>query len=51
MRGIETYLYITLNDGRMIARASAGIKASVRDEVLLALDGTRLHIFDKETEG
>lgn len=48
--GSETYLYITVNGERMIARVSSRIDAQVGDQVELAVDSGKIHLFDRETE-
>jgi len=52
MLGAETYLYITLAGvTNMIARVDPTVSRSkVGDVVTLAIDGNRVHLFDKETE-
>jgi multiple sugar transport system ATP-binding protein len=52
MLGAETYLYITLAGmTNMIARVDPTVSHSkVGDVVSLAIDGNRVHLFDKETE-
>ncbi|MDW7659370.1 MAG: TOBE domain-containing protein [Bacillota bacterium] len=52
MLGAETYLYITVvGMTNMIARVDPTVSHSkVGDVVSLAIDGNRVHLFDKETE-
>jgi len=52
MLGAETYLYVTVaNENNLIARVDPTISRSkVGDIAALAIDGNRIHLFDKETE-
>ncbi len=52
MLGAETYLYITVaGSNNMISRVDPTVSHSkVGDDVTLAVDGNRVHLFDKETE-
>ena len=47
--GSEIYLYFTLCGSNMIARVSPNTKAGSGDAVQLALDGQKIHLFDKDT--
>ncbi len=51
MLGAETYLYVTLGDMSITARVDPTQKHShVGDTATFAIDGQRVHLFDKETE-
>ena len=51
MLGAETYLYVTLGDMSITARVDPTEKHShVGDNANFAIDGKRIHLFDKETE-
>ena len=50
MMGAETYLYLTINDSKAIARVSSRFDTQIGDEVKVALDLNRIHLFDKDTE-
>ena len=48
--GAEIYLYLTVGEQRMIARVSSRSQARAGDKIKIALEASRIHIFDKETE-
>lgn len=48
--GSETYLYISLEASRSVARVDSRNQAQIGDTVKLAIDKNRVHLFDKETE-
>ena len=48
--GAETYLYLVLGDEQIIARVSLDTKAQAGQPIKLALDGNKIHMFDKETK-
>lgn len=50
MMGSETYLYMMVNGVRMNARVSSRVTAEVGEQVTLAVDSDKIHLFDKETE-
>ena len=50
MMGAETYLYLTCEGIPLTARVSPRSTARPQDEIKVALDPNRIHIFDKETE-
>ena len=50
MMGAETYLYLTCEGINLTARVSPRSTARPQDEIQVALDPNRIHIFDKETE-
>jgi len=50
MMGAETYLYLLCEGVSMTARVSPRSTARPGDNIRVALDPNRIHIFDKETE-
>ncbi|MBO4925713.1 MAG: ABC transporter ATP-binding protein, partial [Clostridia bacterium] len=52
LMGSETYLYFNTDgkDDNIIARVDPRTKTRADDDVLVAMDTTRLHFFDKDTE-
>ncbi len=50
LMGAEIYLYITLEEQRMIARVSSRSTARAGDKIRVAIDLSRIHLFDKDTE-
>ncbi len=50
MMGAETFLYITLEGQKFVARVSPRSKAQAGDKIKLAFDANRIHLFDKDTE-
>ncbi|NBI07824.1 ABC transporter ATP-binding protein [Senegalia massiliensis] len=50
MMGSETYLYLNIFGNSAIARVNPRNKSKAGDEVSLAFDTNRIHLFDKETE-
>ena len=50
LMGAEIYLYVTCEEQNLIAKVSSRSTARAGDTVKLALDMSRVHIFDKETE-
>ena len=48
--GAEVYLYFDLEGFDCTARVNARTTARPGDEVVMAMDLTKLHIFDKDTE-
>lgn len=48
--GSEIYLYLALNNHSIIARVDAGSKAKVGDKIKVAIDTSKMHIFDATTE-
>ena len=47
--GAETYLYVKTEGHSLTARVAPTSTARVEDEIKLAIDPNRMHIFDKET--
>lgn len=50
MMGAETFLYLTCENIPLTARVSARSTARPQDDIKIAIDPNKLHIFDKETE-
>ena len=51
MLGAETYLYVTIGDMSVTCRVDpTESHAHVGDHATFAIDGNRIHLFDKETE-
>ena len=50
LMGAEIHLYINSEDQNMTARVSSRSKAKTGDTIKIALDVSRMHIFDKDTE-
>ncbi|MBQ8391588.1 MAG: sn-glycerol-3-phosphate ABC transporter ATP-binding protein UgpC [Clostridia bacterium] len=50
MMGAETYLYVVVDGISLIARVKSDSTAKVGDSVRVALDSSKIHLFDKETE-
>ncbi|MDE5569974.1 MAG: sn-glycerol-3-phosphate ABC transporter ATP-binding protein UgpC [Ruminococcus sp.] len=50
MMGAEVYLYLTCQGNNLTARVSPRSTARIGDQIKVAIDPNRIHIFDKETE-
>ena len=50
LTGAETYLYLTCEGYPLTARVSPRSTARPQDEIDIAIDPNRIHLFDKETE-
>lgn len=50
MMGAETYLYLTKNKNSFTVRLSGSSKVKAGDTIKVALDESKIHVFDKETE-
>ena len=48
--GAETYLYLTIQGKQFIARVNPRTGAKPQDQIKVAFDATKIHLFDKETE-
>ena len=48
--GAEVLLYYTLAGANMSARVDSDTEARFGDHIKLALDPSKIHVFDKETE-
>ena len=49
MMGAETFLYINFEDNDMTARVSPRATISAGDEITMAVDPNKVHLFDKDT--
>ncbi|MDD6800714.1 MAG: ABC transporter ATP-binding protein [Firmicutes bacterium] len=50
LMGAEIYLYLTSEEQSLTARVSARSVARTGDSIKIAIDASRIHIFDKDTE-
>ncbi|OGO93245.1 MAG: sugar ABC transporter ATP-binding protein [Clostridiales bacterium GWF2_38_85] len=50
LMGAEIYLYLSVEDVRLTSRVSSRSKAKSGDTIQIAIDTSRMHIFDKDTE-
>ena len=50
MMGAETYLYLLLDKTQLVARVNRRSTAEIGQDIQVALDANKLHLFDKETE-
>lgn len=50
MLGSETFLYLFVNEVSMTARVHPDTKAKAGDKIKIAIDTSKCHLFDKETE-
>lgn len=50
LMGSEIYLYVTSNNTKLVARIPPRGNPKDGDTIRLAIDGTKIHLFDKETE-
>ncbi len=50
MMGAETYLYLKVDDTPFTARVNPRSTAQAGDDIKIALDLNKIHLFDKETE-
>ncbi len=51
LMGAEVYLYLNIGEElNMISRVSSRSKAKAGDDIKIAVDTTRIHFFDKDTE-
>ncbi|MFA6309550.1 MAG: sn-glycerol-3-phosphate ABC transporter ATP-binding protein UgpC [Clostridia bacterium] len=48
--GSETYLYLLIDGNNFTARVNPRTTARPLDQIKVALDSTKIHVFDKETE-
>ena len=48
--GSEIYLYLTCNGQKLVARVPSRTGIRADDQVKLALDANKIHVFDSETE-
>ena len=50
MMGAETYLYLNCEGNAITARVEPTSVAKSGDEITIAFDMNKMHLFDKETE-
>ena len=50
LMGAETYLYLNVEGFNFTARVEPTSTAHPGDEVEVALENTKIHLFDKETQ-
>jgi multiple sugar transport system ATP-binding protein len=50
LMGAETNIYMSKGDTSIVARVNGSSKAKVGDKIKIALDTSKIHVFDKETE-
>jgi len=50
LMGSEIYLYLLVDEQSLVARVSARSTARTGDTIKIAVDASRIHIFDKDTE-
>lgn len=50
MLGSETYLYLDLEGNKMIARVEPNIKVGIGENIHVAFDISKMHMFDKNSE-
>jgi multiple sugar transport system ATP-binding protein len=50
LMGAEVYLHVNSNGQKITVRASGNIIAEPGEEIKIALDADKIHLFDKETE-
>ena len=50
LMGAEIYLYLITGEQKLIARVSSRSRARAGDTIKVALDVSRIHLFDKDTE-
>ena len=48
--GAETYIYLSKGKSNITARVNGSSKSKAGDKIKIALDMSKIHIFDKETE-
>lgn len=50
LMGSEIYLYLKANDQKLVARVPAHVNVKAEDDIRVAFDTEKIHVFDKETE-
>ncbi len=50
MMGAETYLYLIIEGASVIAKVNRRSTAAIGDDIKIAIDANKIHLFDKETE-
>ena len=50
LMGAEIYLYICIGEQNLIARVSSRSQARAGDRISVAIEASRIHLFDKDTQ-
>jgi len=50
MMGAETYLYLMIEGTQFVARVNPRSTVKPNDKIKVALEGNKIHLFDKDTE-
>jgi len=50
LMGAETYLYLIIEGKQFVARVDPRTTAKAGDNIKVAFDGNKIHLFDKDTE-
>ena len=50
LMGAEIYLYLSSEENSLVAKVSNRSKARAGDVIKVAIDATKIHLFDKDTE-
>ena len=50
LMGAESYLYLSAGGRSLTARVPARLRAAAGEEISLALDSNKIHLFDKNTQ-
>lgn len=50
LMGAETFLYLTIGGKQITARVNPRTSAKPNDDIKVALDASKIHLFDKDTE-
>jgi multiple sugar transport system ATP-binding protein len=50
MMGSEIYLYLTYQGQKLVARVSSRMQVEADEDVILAVDASKIHVFDPESE-
>lgn len=50
LMGAETYIYMSKDKSNLVAKVNGSSTVKMDDIIKIALDNTKIHIFDKETE-
>ena len=50
LMGSEIYLYLKANDQKLVARVPAHVNVKAEDDIRVAFDTNKIHVFDKESE-
>lgn len=50
MMGAEVYLYLNIQKNQFVARVNPRTTAKIGDNIKIAIDANKIHLFDKDTE-